>query len=218
MGFPSQEHWSGVPFSSPGDLLDPGIEPESPALAGGFFTTLPPGKPVSQIEKIKHWNVNSSRRLYLVIFISFVEDEGKDKEHLLIFSQKKAHNIILRWSLWAVLALGLRKGRRDIPERRGQGGEWGGGRGLETDSGPCRGGGGRCCRVERLGTAVSFPGCWPARCVTPRTLPSPRWAGLLQMLQVSSKQNKCLFLLVINISVRFSFSPIHGMYERKRET
>ena len=96
MGFPSQEHWSGVPFSSPGDLLDPGIEPESPALAGGFFTTLPPGKPVSQIEKIKHWNVNSSRRLYLVIFISFVEDEGKDKEHLLIFSQKKAHNIILR--------------------------------------------------------------------------------------------------------------------------
>ena len=31
--------------------------------------------------------------------ISFVEDEGKDKEHLLIFSQKKAHNIILRWSL-----------------------------------------------------------------------------------------------------------------------
>ena len=44
MGFPGQGHWSGVPFSSPGDLLDPGIEPESPALAGGFFIAEPPGK------------------------------------------------------------------------------------------------------------------------------------------------------------------------------
>ena len=40
-----QEYWSGLPFPSPGDLPDPGIEPASPALAGGFFTTLPPGKP-----------------------------------------------------------------------------------------------------------------------------------------------------------------------------
>ena len=48
MGFPRQEYWSGLPFPSPGDLPDPGIEPESPkspALAGGFFTTEPPGKP-----------------------------------------------------------------------------------------------------------------------------------------------------------------------------
>ena len=48
MGFSSQEHWSELPFPTPGDLPDPGIEPESPAspaLAGGFFTTEPPGKP-----------------------------------------------------------------------------------------------------------------------------------------------------------------------------
>ena len=32
------------PFPSPGDLLNPGIKPMSPALAGGFFTTEPPGK------------------------------------------------------------------------------------------------------------------------------------------------------------------------------
>ena len=32
MGFPRQEHWSGFPFPSPGDLPDPGIEPVSPAL------------------------------------------------------------------------------------------------------------------------------------------------------------------------------------------
>ena len=45
MGFPRQEHWSGLLFPSPGDLPDPGIEPASPALAGGFFTAQAPGKP-----------------------------------------------------------------------------------------------------------------------------------------------------------------------------
>ena len=44
-GFSRQEYWSGLLFPSPGDLLDPGVEPASPALAGGFFTTEPPGKP-----------------------------------------------------------------------------------------------------------------------------------------------------------------------------
>ena len=42
MGFSRQEYWSGLPFASPGDLPDPGMEPEppmSPVLAGGFLTT-----------------------------------------------------------------------------------------------------------------------------------------------------------------------------------
>ena len=46
VGFPRQEHWSGLPFSSPGDLLNPGIGPMSLILAGGFFATEPPGKPL----------------------------------------------------------------------------------------------------------------------------------------------------------------------------
>ena len=46
MRFSRQEYWSGLPFPSPGDLPDPGIEPTSPALAGRFFTTAPPGKPM----------------------------------------------------------------------------------------------------------------------------------------------------------------------------
>ena len=37
MKFSRQEYWSGLPFSPPRDLLDPGIEPMPPALAGGFF-------------------------------------------------------------------------------------------------------------------------------------------------------------------------------------
>ena len=42
--FPRQEHWSGLPFPSPGDLPDSETESKSPALAGGFFTTEPPRK------------------------------------------------------------------------------------------------------------------------------------------------------------------------------
>ena len=44
MGFPRQEYWSGLPFP-PEDLPNPGIKPESPALAGRLFTTAPAGKP-----------------------------------------------------------------------------------------------------------------------------------------------------------------------------
>ena len=45
MGFPRQEHWTGLPFPSPGDPPDSGVEPLSLALAGVFFTTEPPEKP-----------------------------------------------------------------------------------------------------------------------------------------------------------------------------
>ena len=41
MGFPRQEYWSELLFPSPGDLLNPGIEPLPPSLASGFFTTEP---------------------------------------------------------------------------------------------------------------------------------------------------------------------------------
>ena len=48
IGFSRQKYWSGLPFSPPGNLPDPGARPGSlvsPALAGRFFTTVPPGKP-----------------------------------------------------------------------------------------------------------------------------------------------------------------------------
>ena len=47
MGFSRQEYWNGLPFPPPGSFLNPGIEPMSPmspALAGRFHTTQPPGK------------------------------------------------------------------------------------------------------------------------------------------------------------------------------
>ena len=45
MGFPRQGYWSGLPFSSPQDIPDLGIELASPALAGRFCITQPLGKP-----------------------------------------------------------------------------------------------------------------------------------------------------------------------------
>ena len=46
MGFSRQEYWSGLPFLSPGDLPDPGIEPRSPSLEADALTSEPPGKPI----------------------------------------------------------------------------------------------------------------------------------------------------------------------------
>ena len=49
MEFSRQEYWSGLSFPSPGDLPDPGMEPTTPmsrSLAGEFFTTASPGKPL----------------------------------------------------------------------------------------------------------------------------------------------------------------------------
>ena len=43
MEFSGQEYWSGLPFPSPGDLLDPGIEPGSPALQADALLSEPPG-------------------------------------------------------------------------------------------------------------------------------------------------------------------------------
>ena len=46
MAFSRQEYWSGLPFPSPGDLPDAGIEPRSPVLQADALTSEPPGKPL----------------------------------------------------------------------------------------------------------------------------------------------------------------------------
>ena len=53
MGFSRQEYWSGLPFPSPGDLPDPGIEPRSPALQADTLTSESPGKPHISIVMLK---------------------------------------------------------------------------------------------------------------------------------------------------------------------
>ena len=62
-GFSRQEYWSELPFPSPGDLLDPGIKPMSPALQADSLPSEPPGKSMCHIhdrisvyELRTHWN------------------------------------------------------------------------------------------------------------------------------------------------------------------
>ena len=49
--FSRQEYWSGLPFPTPADLYDPGMEPVSPVLTGGFFITVPPRKPIVETKR-----------------------------------------------------------------------------------------------------------------------------------------------------------------------
>ena len=68
MGFTRQEYWSGLPFPSPGDRPNPGIEPSSPALQADALTSELPGKHLNpdwfwQIIPLKHFaksHLNSS--------------------------------------------------------------------------------------------------------------------------------------------------------------
>jgi len=53
MEFSRQNTEVGLPLPTQGDLPNPGIKLSSPALAGGFFTTEPPGKPKSMVQTLK---------------------------------------------------------------------------------------------------------------------------------------------------------------------
>ena len=62
-GFSRQEYWSGLPCPPPGDLPNPGIKPEfhmSPALAGGFFTTIATWEVPDLQYPLKTWNLKTS--------------------------------------------------------------------------------------------------------------------------------------------------------------
>ena len=74
MEFSRQEYWSGLPFPTPGDLPNPGIKPAplvSPVLAGRFFTTVPPGKPLASNTSIPltSWHM-CVMPIYVAIIVS----------------------------------------------------------------------------------------------------------------------------------------------------
>ena len=84
MSFSKQEPWSELLFPSPGDLPNSGIEPVSPALAGGFFTTEPPGKPIlyivvyiyqSKSPNSSHVHVPLSEHIKFIIALITLEDK-----------------------------------------------------------------------------------------------------------------------------------------------
>ena len=72
MGFSRQEYWSGLPFPPPRDLPDPGIKPASlgsPALADGFFTSVPGGKPLGDSQC---WLLSAAQSSDSVIYTLFL--------------------------------------------------------------------------------------------------------------------------------------------------
>ena len=67
-----REYWSALPFSPPGDLPHPGVEPVSPALAGRYFTTYPSGNPDGSIDPYvfdRDYNLSVLFIFFHVLFI-----------------------------------------------------------------------------------------------------------------------------------------------------
>ena len=58
MEFSRQEYWSGLPFPSPGDLPNPGVEPGSPELPADTLPSEPPGKPNLDVLKCMNGETN----------------------------------------------------------------------------------------------------------------------------------------------------------------
>ena len=71
MEFSKQEYWSGLPFPSPEDLLDPGIEPRSPTLQADVLLSEPPGKLVNKTYLENNWE-----RKWAIAFST--GEEGKE--------------------------------------------------------------------------------------------------------------------------------------------
>ena len=71
MGFSRQEHRSGLPFPSPGELSNPGIEPTSYALAGQFFSTVPRGKSKQVLGTFYYMDAGAGHRRLPLITLSF---------------------------------------------------------------------------------------------------------------------------------------------------
>ena len=101
MWFPRQENWCWLSLPFPGDFPNPGIESTSPALAGSFFTTEPPGKPKAYMlelqwaKKLKkkkkvllhlneHWlqNINIKLKSYMVLMLHNIMKHAAESDLL----------------------------------------------------------------------------------------------------------------------------------------
>ena len=87
MWFPRQEYWSGLPFPSPGDLLNPGIESVSPALQADSLPLCHLGSPWMWISLLYIWKTNTTLQ------INFASIENKDKEKLEMLNSSSGSHI-----------------------------------------------------------------------------------------------------------------------------
>ena len=96
MGFSRQEYWSGLPFPSPGDLPDLGMEPRSPALEADALTSEPLGKPKTSLERMKgqamDWGKLFTNHIFHKGVVSRIHKELSKLNH------KETSNLItIRW-------------------------------------------------------------------------------------------------------------------------
>ena len=96
MGFSRQDYWKGLPFPSPGDLPNPGIEPGSPALQLNSLLSEPPGKPTFLNYKccIHFTTINKRRK-----GIWLIKKETKDEE------KREGRKENRNWVVWHPLLL-----------------------------------------------------------------------------------------------------------------
>ena len=71
MGFSRQEYWSGLPFPSPGDLPNPGIEPGSPTFQADVLISEPPRKGCVGIQPLKFVSYYIVHLLYFIVYYTF---------------------------------------------------------------------------------------------------------------------------------------------------
>ena len=99
MGFPRQEYWSVLPFPSPGDLSNPGLEPWSPALQADFLPSEPPGIG-NPNQKVKNQPAVQETR---VRFLGWKDPQEKEMA---------THSSILTWKIpWVEESCGLQSMR-----------------------------------------------------------------------------------------------------------
>ena len=110
MGVSRQEYWSGLPFPSPGDLPNPGIEPGSPALEADALTSEPPGKPDDKWDD--KWSLFSDANF--VVFFFFYTAIENTHIHILKprahgeFSYLREHleqSLFSNWESFLILLL-----------------------------------------------------------------------------------------------------------------
>ena len=69
MEFSRQEYWMGLPFPSPGDLPNPGIEPRSPSVQADALPAEPPGKPLTYAVKFKEYIICMCLCVYMCMCV-----------------------------------------------------------------------------------------------------------------------------------------------------
>ena len=95
MGFSRQEYWSELPCPSPRDLPDPGIEPKSPALTDGFFTTEPPGKSI-------WWNTAMKKKMDVYHAIVILNERSQK-------TRTRVHTVYIGLLVWVPQAALLKR-------------------------------------------------------------------------------------------------------------